>query len=140
MTEKKRFDLKSAEKYSFGDLVEIIAALRAPGGCPWDIKQTHQSLKECLVEESGEVIDAIDNDDDENRCEELGDVLLQVVMHAQIAAERGSFTIDDVVQGVSEKMIRRHPHVFGNVKVSSPEESLELWKKIKEQEKSGSAK
>ena len=140
MTEKKRFDLKSAEKYSFGDLVEIIAALRAPGGCPWDIKQTHQSLKECLVEESGEVIDAIDNDDDENLCEELGDVLLQVVMHAQIAAERGSFTIDDVVQGVSEKMIRRHPHVFGNVKISSPEESLELWKKIKEQEKSGSAK
>lgn len=140
MTEKKRFDLKSAEKYSFGDLVEIIAALRAPGGCPWDIKQTHQSLKECLVEESGEVIDAIDNDDDENLCEELGDVLLQVVMHAQIAAERGSFTIDDVVQGVSEKMIRRHPHVFGNVKVSSPEESLELWKKIKEQEKSDSAK
>ena len=140
MTEKKRFDLKSAEKYSFGDLVEIIAALRAPGGCPWDIKQTHQSLKECLVEESGEVIDAIDNDDDENLCEELGDVLLQVVMHAQIAAERGSFTIDDVVQGVSEKMIRRHPHVFGNVKVSSPVESLELWKKIKEQEKSGSAK
>ena len=140
MTEKKRFDLKSAEKYSFGDLVEIIAALRAPGGCPWDIKQTHQSLKECLVEESGEVIDAIDNDDDENLCEELGDVLLQVVMHAQIAAERGSFTIDDVVQGVSEKMIRRHPHVFGNVKVSSPEEILELWKKIKEQEKSGSAK
>ena len=140
MTEKKRFDLKSAEKYSFGDLVEIIAALRAPGGCPWDIKQTHQSLKECLVEESGEVIDAIDNDDDENLCEELGDVMLQVVMHAQIAAERGSFTIDDVVQGVSEKMIRRHPHVFGNVKVSSPEESLELWKKIKEQEKSGSAK
>lgn len=140
MTEKKRFDLKSAETYSFGDLVEIIAALRAPGGCPWDIKQTHQSLKECLVEESGEVIDAIDNDDDENLCEELGDVLLQVVMHAQIAAERGSFTIDDVVQGVSEKMIRRHPHVFGNVKVSSPEESLELWKKIKEQEKSGSAK
>ncbi len=140
MTDKKRFDLKYAEKYSFGDLVEIIAALRAPGGCPWDIKQTHQSLKECLVEESGEVIDAIDNDDDENLCEELGDVLLQVVMHAQIAAERGSFTIDDVVQGVSEKMIRRHPHVFGNVKVSSPEESLELWKKIKEQEKSGSAK
>ena len=140
MTEKKRFDLKSAEKYSFGDLVEIIAALRAPGGCPCDIKQTHQSLKKCLVEESGEVIDAIDNDDDENLCEELGDVLLQVVMHAQIAAERGSFTIDDVVQGVSEKMIRRHPHVFGNVKVSSPEESLELWKKIKEQEKSGSAK
>ena len=131
MTEKKRFDLKSAEKYSFGDLVEIIAALRAPGGCPWDIKQTHQSLKECLVEESGEVIDAIDNDDDENLCEELGDVLLQVVMHAQIAAERGSFTIDDVVQGVSEKMIRRHPHVFGNVKVSSRKKAWNCGKKSK---------
>ena len=86
------------------------------------------------------MLEAIDHDDDVYLCEELCDVLLQVVMHAQIAAERGSFTIDDVVQGVSEKMIRRHPHVFGNVKVSSPEESLELWKKIKEQEKSGSAK
>ncbi len=135
MTEKKRFDLKAAEEYDFGDLVEIIAALRAPGGCPWDIKQTHQSLKECLIEESGEVIDAIDKGDDENLCEELGDLLLQVVMHAQIAAERGSFTIGDVIQGVSEKMIRRHPHVFGDVKVSSPEESLELWKEIKRQEK-----
>lgn len=127
MTEKKR--------YNFTDFTDIVAALRAPDGCPWDIKQTHESLKECLTEESGEVIAAIDNKDDENLCEELGDLLLQVVMHAQIAAERGTFTMDDVIQGVSEKMVRRHPHVFGDVKVSSPEESLLLWNEIKKQEK-----
>lgn len=122
-------------KYDFNDLIEIIAALRAPGGCPWDIKQTHESLKECLIEESGEVIDAIDNKDDDNLCEELGDLLLQVVMHAQIAAEGNRFDINDVIQGVSEKMIRRHPHVFGDVKVTSQEESLALWNEIKKQEK-----
>lgn len=124
-----------AEKYDFKALTDIIARLRAPGGCPWDIKQTHESLKECLIEESGEVIDAINNKDDDNLCEELGDLLLQAVMHAQIAAEEDRFTIDDVIQGVSEKMIRRHPHVFGDKKASSPEESLALWEEIKRQEK-----
>ena len=137
MSENKKFDYNDTDrKYSFDDFIEIIAQLRAPGGCPWDIKQTHESLKKCLIEESGEVIDAIDNKDDVNLCEELGDVLLQVVMHAQIAAEEGRFTIDDVIQGVSEKMVRRHPHVFGDVKVSSPEESLALWQDIKKKEKS----
>ena len=87
------------------------------------------------MEESGEVISAIDSHDDENLCEELGDLLLQVVMHAQIAAGEGRFTIDDVIQGVSEKMIRRHPHVFGDVSVADDRESLDLWKQIKEQEK-----
>ncbi len=135
--EKKKFDCSDTDrKYSFDDFIEIIAQLRTPdSGCPWDIKQTHESLKKCLIEESGEVIDAIDNKDDANLCEELGDVLLQVVMHAQIAAEDGRFTIDDVIQGVSEKMVRRHPHVFGDVKVSNSEESLALWKEIKKQEK-----
>lgn len=123
------------EHYDFNDLIEIINILRSPGGCPWDIKQTHESLKECLLEESGEVIEAIDNKDDENLCEELGDLLLQVVMHAQIAAEEGRFTIADVIQGVSDKMIRRHPHVFGDVNVSDDKESLDLWKQIKAQEK-----
>lgn len=123
------------KKYSYDDFIDIIAQLRAPDGCPWDQKQTHESLKECLLEESGEVIEAIDNKDDENLCEELGDVLLQVVMHAQIAAEEGRFTMDDVVQCVSEKMVRRHPHVFGDVKVSSVEEGLNLWNAIKKQEK-----
>lgn len=138
MSENKRFDYNDTDrKYDFDDFIEIIAQLRAPGGCPWDIKQTHESLKKCLIEESGEVIDAIDNRDDANLCEELGDVLLQVVMHAQIAAEEGRFTIADVIQGVSEKMVRRHPHVFGDVKVSSPEESLALWQEIKKKEKAG---
>ena len=133
----KKFDVNdNNKKYDFNDLVEIISTLRAPGGCPWDIKQTHESLKECLVEESGEVIDAIDKKDDDNLCEELGDLLLQVLMHAQIASEGKRFDINDVIQGVSEKMIRRHPHVFGDIKVSSAEESLALWKEIKRQEKS----
>ncbi len=134
--EKARYSVDARdEKYDFSDLVRITDILRSPGGCPWDIKQTHESLKECLTEESGEVIAAIDNRDDANLCEELGDLLLQVVMHAQIAAEEGRFTIDDVIQGISEKMIRRHPHVFGDVSVSSAEESLELWQQIKKQEK-----
>lgn len=124
-------------KYSFDDFKEIIALLRSPGGCPWDIKQTHESLKECLVEESGEVLDAIDNRDDDNLCEELGDLLLQVVMHARIAEEENRFTMDDVIQGVSEKMIRRHPHVFGDEKVSNDSESLSLWEEIKKREKAG---
>ena len=136
MTDRK-FDYNDKDrKYSFDDLIEIIAQLRGPGGCPWDIKQTHESLKECLTEESGEVIQAIDNKDDANLCEELGDLLLQVIMHAQIASEDGRFTISDVIQGVSEKMIRRHPHVFEDEKVSNADESLNLWNEIKKREKS----
>lgn len=132
----KKFDFNDEDrKYDFQDFIEIIARLRAPGGCPWDIKQTHESLKKCLIEESGEVIEAIDRKDDENLCEELGDLLLQVVMHAQIASEENRFTMDDVIQGVCEKMIRRHPHVFGDVHVDSPEESLALWQEIKRKEK-----
>lgn len=121
----------------FDDFVATIAALRAENGCPWDRRQTHESLKECLTEEAGEVLAAIDNQDDENLCEELGDLLLQVVMHAQIAAEENRFTIEDVVRGVNEKMIRRHPHVFGDEKVESVEEGLNLWEQIKRQEKEG---
>ena len=135
MTEQKKYDLNIQQKYDMSDLVDIIARLRAPDGCPWDRKQTHETMKECLLEEAGEVITAIDNKDDDNLCEELGDLLLQVVMHAQIASEEGRFTMDDVIQGISEKMIRRHPHVFGNAKVSSVEEGLALWNSIKAQEK-----
>ena len=119
----------------FDEFVATIAALRSENGCPWDRKQTHESLKECLVEETGEVLEAIDKKDDANLCEELGDVLLQVVMHAQIAAEEGRFIIEDVISGVNEKMIRRHPHVFGDIKVSSVEEGLDLWEQIKQKEK-----
>ena len=133
--DKKMSNAEADKKYTYKDFLDIIAQLRAPGGCPWDQKQTHESLRDCLLEESQEVLDAIDNKDDENMCEELGDVLLQVVMHAQIAAEEGRFTMDDVVQGVSEKMVRRHPHVFGGIKVDSVEEGLDLWNAIKAQEK-----
>lgn len=121
--------------YTFENLVNIISELRSEHGCPWDKAQTHESLKSCLEEESGEVIAAIDNRDMENLCEELGDLLLQVMMHSQIAGEAGDFTIDDVVDGICRKMVRRHPHVFGDVKALTPEESLVLWNEIKKQEK-----
>ena len=120
---------------TFDDLVRIVAQLRSKEGCPWDREQTFASLKKCLADETEEVFQAIDAQDMENLCEELGDVLLQVVMNSQIAAEKGLFTIEDVISGLCRKMVRRHPHVFGDAKVSSPEESLRLWKQIKEQEK-----
>lgn len=121
--------------HTFEDLTRIIRELRSDHGCPWDKEQTYESLKKCLADESQEVFDAVDNHDMENLCEELGDVLLQVMLNSQIASERGDFTIDDVIDGLCKKMIRRHPHVFGDVKVNSPEESLALWNAIKKQEK-----
>ena len=112
-------------KNNFNDLVETFAVLRGPNGCPWDRKQTHESLIKCLQNESQELIDAINNKDDENMKEELGDVLLQVLMHSQIAAEEGKFTIDDVIQGLYDKLHRRHPHVFGeHAKAATAEEAL----------------
>ena len=121
--------------YTFNDLVDIIAELRSDHGCPWDREQTYESLKKCLADETQEVYDAVDNHDMENLCEELGDVLLQVMLNSQIAKEEGAFTIDDVISGLCKKLIRRHPHVFGDAKVSSTEEGLALWNAIKEQEK-----
>ena len=121
--------------YSFKDLTEIIEKLRSEEGCPWDREQTHESLKKCLAEETQEVYEAIDHHDMDNLCEELGDVLLLVMLNSQIAQEEGAFTIDDVVDGLCRKMIRRHPHVFGDKKVNSVEEGLALWNVIKAQEK-----
>lgn len=121
--------------YTFDDLVGIIAKLRSPEGCPWDREQTFESLKKCLADETEEVFQAIDNKDIENLCEELGDVLLQVILNSQIAKEEGRFTIDDVIDGLCRKMVRRHPHVFGGVKVNSVEEGTALWNQIKMQEK-----
>ena len=121
--------------YTFDDLVGIIAKLRSPEGCPWDREQTFESLKKCLSDETQEVFQAIDNDDMENLCEELGDVLLQVILNSRIAEEEGRFTIDDVIDGLCRKMVRRHPHVFGGVKVNSVEEGTALWNQIKMQEK-----
>lgn len=118
------------------ELKEIVSILRCPEGCSWDRAQTHQSMKKCLIDETNEVLTAIDNEDYENLCEELGDVLLQVLLHAEIAKENGKFTFNDVVQTLSEKLIRRHPHVFGDVKrPETPEESLALWKSVKQLEK-----
>ncbi|WP_428057667.1 MazG family protein [Candidatus Avelusimicrobium alvi] len=123
-------------KNNFNDLVETFAVLRGPNGCPWDRKQTHESLIKCLQNESQELIDAINNKDDENMKEELGDVLLQVLMHSQIAAEEGKFTIDDVIQGLYDKLHRRHPHVFGeHAKAATAEEALEVWRAMKKKER-----
>ncbi|AGX02110.1 MULTISPECIES: nucleoside triphosphate pyrophosphohydrolase [Bacillus] len=119
----------------FSKFREIIAALRGPDGCPWDLKQTHQSLRKYLIEEAYELIEAIDNEDIDHMIEELGDVLLQVVLHAQIGEDDGYFSIDDVIQGVSEKMIRRHPHVFGDASADTEEQVLKNWQEIKAEEK-----
>lgn len=109
--------------YSYEELVGIIAELRSDHGCPWDKAQTHESLIPCLRDECEEVVQAIEKKDGENLCEELGDVLLQVLMHAQIAKEEGMFTIEDVVNGLAEKMVRRHPHVFGDEEYGSAEQN-----------------
>ena len=123
------------EKYTYEQLLEIIAELRSDHGCPWDRAQTHESMFKCLRDECEETIEAIENKDDENLCEELGDVLLQVLLHAQIAKEEGRFDMSDIIDGLAKKMVRRHPHVFGDAKASTSEESLNLWAEIKKQEK-----
>lgn len=127
--------MDSEKMYSFEDLTQIIAKLRSQEGCPWDRAQTYESLKKCLADEAQEVYEAVDNQDMENLCEELGDVLLQVMLNSQIAREEGAFTIDDVIDGLCRKLVRRHPHVFGDVKVNSAEEGLALWNAIKAREK-----
>ena len=123
-------------KHDISELIEIVEVLRSPDGCEWDRAQDFNSMKKCLKDETDEVFDAIDNKDYENLKEELGDVLLQVVMNCQIAKEQGLFDFNDVVQILCEKLIRRHPHVFGDIeKPTTPEESLKLWKMVKEIEK-----
>lgn len=119
----------------FQALVEVMARLRSPQGCPWDREQTHQTLKPYLLEEAYEVLHALDEGNDRELCKELGDVLLQVVFHAQIAAEEGRFDIYDVVDTLREKLIRRHPHVFDNLKVRDAQEVTRNWEVIKAQEK-----
>ena len=119
----------------FDGLVEIMRKLRGPGGCPWDAEQTHESLTRYLLEETYEVIEAIDSRSADHIKEELGDLLLQPIFHAAIAEEAGSFTIKDVIDTLSEKLIRRHPHVFGDAKISDSNAQIENWEKIKKQEK-----
>ena len=118
-------------------LVDIMERLRGPDGCPWDREQTHQSLKPYLIEEAYEALDAIDREDDEGLRDELGDVLLQIVFHAQLARENARFTLDDVAAATTEKLIRRHPHVFGNATANTPGQVVENWEAIKSKEKRG---
>ena len=120
---------------AFDRLVSIMATLRSPNGCPWDKEQTPQTLKPYLVEETYEVLDALEAEDWAELKEELGDLLLQIVFHAQLMAEAGEFTIDDVAQAIADKMTRRHPHVFSGLKVGSAAEVSQNWAKIKAQEK-----
>lgn len=123
-------------KFFMPDLVNVMTTLRSQDGCPWDREQTHESLRRYLIEESYEVIEAIDNDDLWSLEEELGDLLLQVVFHAEIASENGYFNINDVITGIYEKMVRRHPHVFDDVDVENSDEVLVNWEAIKQEEKS----
>ncbi len=121
--------------YTFDQLVNIMRKLRAPGGCPWDAEQTHESLTRYLLEETYEVIEAIDEKSPQHLKEELGDLLLQPVFHAAIAEESGEFTIDDIISTLCDKLIRRHPHVFGDVEIKDSNQQIESWEKIKRLEK-----
>ncbi len=123
------------EKYNFDDLNKIVDKLRSDDGCPWDKEQTHKSLKKCLIEESYETLEAIDLEDDKKIKEELGDVLLQVIMHSQIGKEENRFDINDVIDTISKKMISRHTHIFGDDVANTSEEVLVNWNKIKNKEK-----
>ena len=128
-------DFEFKDRYNFDDLVQIVRILREPGGCPWDMEQTHKSIRENFLEETYEVIEAIDTDNKELMQEELGDVLLQVLMHSDMARTDGWFTIDDVANDISSKLIMRHPHVFGDVTVSSTDDVLKNWDDIKRKTK-----
>lgn len=123
------------DKYTFDDLAAVTRKLRSEGGCPWDRAQTHESLKPYLKEEAGEVLEAIDKGDMDNLCEELGDVLFQVMLHSQIAEEEGYFTIEDVVDGICDKMVFRHPQVFGGEN-AAPDGGVPLtWEELKNLDK-----
>ncbi len=119
------------EKYGLEDFIRLIDVLRGPGGCPWDIKQTHESLKHNVVEEAWEVVDAINEGSEAHLREELGDLLMQVIFHASISKEHGGFTLDDISDEAVKKLVHRHPHVFGSVKADTPDEVLTNWDAIK---------
>lgn len=125
----------TTDQSAFGTLVSIMRRLRSPGGCPWDAEQTHESLTRYLLEEAYEVIEAIDEQSPAHLKEELGDLLLQPVFHAAIAEENGTFTIEDVIQGLNDKLIRRHPHVFGDLLITDSAAQVENWEQIKKSEK-----
>lgn len=130
-----RTDREDVRSRTFTRLHEIVAILRSPEGCPWDREQTHQSLRKNLIEEAYEVLETIDEDDPDHMREELGDLLLQIMLHSQIEAEDGMFTVFDVIRELNEKLVRRHPHVFGTAQAEDAEEALGNWQQIKEEEK-----
>ncbi len=128
-------NFKFKERYDVSDLIDIVEILRSPGGCPWDMEQDHKSIRRDFLEETYEVIEAINKDDKDLLLEELGDVLLQVVFHTQIEREKGAFELSDVADGICKKMIERHPHVFGDVNAETSEQVLENWDVIKKRTK-----
>ena len=123
------------DMYDMSDLLSIMSILRAPGGCPWDIEQTHASIRNNMIEEAYEVVDAIDRSDDTALCEELGDILLQVAFHSQISKDGGGFDFSSVVDGICKKLILRHPHVFGDVSADNVDKVLDNWEAITRVEK-----
>lgn len=129
----EKFNLKN--QYTFADLISILRVLRAPGGCPWDREQTHESIRNSFLEEAYEAVDAIDHNDMDGLCEELGDVLLQVVFHVQLAQESGAFDLDAVCDGICKKLIYRHPHVFADTRADTSDQVLDNWDKLKRKEK-----
>lgn len=133
-------ELLNKDSYKFGDLLEITEILRAPGGCPWDMEQTHQSIRKGLIEETYEVIEGIDKNDADILKEELGDLLLQVVFHASIANSNGTFDIDAVCDGICKKLIYRHPHVFADVEAKTSDIVLKNWEELKQKEKGQKSK
>ncbi len=130
-------DIPEAELRTFDGLRRIIARLRAPDGCPWDRVQTHASLKPYLIEEAYEALAALDEADPDRLCDELGDLLLELLLHVQLAEEAREFTLEDVVYSIASKLVRRHPHVFGDEQVETPEEVMSRWEELKRWERGG---
>jgi len=127
--------METNKKYTYEDLLKIVETLRMPGGCPWDMEQTHESIKHNIIEEGYELVEAIDGGNPEKIADESGDLLLQVVFHAQIGKEGGEYSMDDCINKVCEKLIHRHPHVFGNDTAENAEEVLEKWNRIKREDR-----
>ena len=134
-TNELKRKLLNEEKHDFKSLCELTEVLRGEGGCPWDREQTHKSIRNDIIEETYEVVEAIDKEDLTLMREELGDVLFQVIFHSEIERERGTFCVDDVIDDICKKMIHRHPHVFGEIKVNGSADVLTNWDKIKNEEK-----
>ena len=128
------------DRYSLEELKEIVAELRGEGGCPWDRTLNYENLKPYIGEETAEVQAAVDKGDMQNLCEELGDVLLQLLLYSDMAEKDGYFSFDDVISGIARKLVRRHPHVYGDLKAETPEEALAIWKAVKAEEKAGRLK